>query len=93
MTRLTLQVDDFGFLSGLVIYSPYQAKATTWLNSYRRLCISPGEDCDNWSKVKSGAWPTRRTIKGKVLVPGVRNLSRISRFFTFWEGLVIYITR
>ncbi len=56
----------FEFLGLLVIYSSYQVKPSTRINSYRRLCIYSGKDSSAWAEVWTVTYCSRASIMAHV---------------------------
>ena len=54
--------EQFEILSGLVVYSSYQIKATTRIKSYPRLPRYVKEVSSAWTEVWTIAWPSRAPI-------------------------------
>ena len=68
--KFQLREVDFEFLGGLVIYSSYQVKRTTYLKSFHFLCTHPRKDSSAWTEVWSISWPSTAPI----MAPGGRDL-------------------
>ena len=59
--------DVFEFLRGLVMYSSYQVKPTTEIESYHYLGIHARKEASAWTEVWSCIWPSTASI----MAPGV----------------------